>query len=92
MNDLPEITEVQRLTLRPGDSLVLRVPQNLSPDVADRLKERLRETLGLDLSTKIVVLDSGMSLEVAERAPLDAREISRALDTDARRHPGRSRA
>ena len=83
MSELPEITEVQRLTLRPGDSLIVRVPERISQQIADMLKWRLRETLGLDPTTKILILDSGMSLEVAERAPLDVRELSRALDHEA---------
>ena len=81
--DLPEVTEVERLTLKPGDRLIVRVPEKISQDIVDRLKERLRAALGLDPTTKIVILDSGMSLEVAERAPLDVRELSRALDHEA---------
>ncbi len=82
--DLPEITEVERLTLKPGDRLIVRVPEKISQDIVDRLKERLRAALGLDLSTETVILDSGMTLEVAERAPLDVHELSRALDHEAR--------
>ncbi len=60
---LPEITEVQRLTLKPGDRIIVRVPARIDEATADRIKDRLRALLG---DVQVLVLDSGMSLEVAE--------------------------
>ena len=63
MSDLPEVTEVQRLALRPGDRLILRVPVPLNQADAERLRERLRECF--PEAAEAIVLDQGMSLEVA---------------------------
>ena len=63
---LPEITEVQRLTVKPGDRLVLRTDAKLAADTAAYLLERVRHRLDLPDDVRVVILDSGMSLEVAE--------------------------
>jgi hypothetical protein len=63
--ELPEITEVQRLTLKPGDLLVVRTDETLDAQTADRLRERLYAWLGVP-GVRILVLDRGASLEVVE--------------------------
>jgi len=66
MPDLPEITEVQRLTLKPGDRLVVRTDEKLSDQTADRLRERLHAWLGLPDDVRVLILDRGVSIEVVE--------------------------
>jgi hypothetical protein len=66
MNELPEITEVQRLTLKPGDRLVIRADEVLSAATAERLTEIARIRLGLGDDFPVFVLGQGMSLEVLE--------------------------
>ena len=63
---LPGITEVQRLTLKPGDRLVIRTDAKLSDQAAVHLLERVRVRLGLPGDVRVVILDSGMSIEVVE--------------------------
>ena len=63
---LPEITEVQRLTLRPGDILAVRTDAALSPADAESIREWLRERLPDDV--QVLVLDRGAHLEVIESA------------------------
>jgi hypothetical protein len=64
--DLPEITAVERLTLRPGDALVIRFPGPIDPRQFDRITEAVRVRLKLDDAIPVLVLDSGVSVEVIE--------------------------
>jgi hypothetical protein len=66
VSDLPEITEVQRLTLKPGDRLVIRADEVLSAETAARLTEMARARLSLPADAPVFVLGRGMSLEVVE--------------------------
>jgi hypothetical protein len=61
-----DITDVQRLTLKPGDRIVVRTDAKLSAQTADGLLERVRAGLGIPDDVHVVILDSGMSLEVVE--------------------------
>jgi hypothetical protein len=64
---LPEITAVERLTLRPGDALVIRLGQiKVSEQQAQRVIDRVRATLRLDLSVPVLVLPEGASVKVIE--------------------------
>jgi hypothetical protein len=60
---LPEITEVERLTLKPGDRLAIRVDRRLTPETAARIKEIAEAAYP---GVPVLVLDAGMSLEVVE--------------------------
>jgi hypothetical protein len=54
MDDLPEIKEVQRLHLKPGDALVVMVDRPTMADV-EHIKGRVRATLGMpDLPVLVV--------------------------------------
>jgi len=66
MADLPEITDVQRLALKPGDRLIIRTDEKLRADTAAYLLEAVRYRLALPDDVHAVVLDSGMSIEVVE--------------------------
>jgi hypothetical protein len=61
-----EITEVQRLTVKPGDTLVVRTGETLSPEAAASLRKHLHAWLGIDASVRLLVLDCGVNLEVIE--------------------------
>jgi hypothetical protein len=61
-----EITDIQRLTLKPGDRLIVRAPGKLSAQTAARVHEIVRVHLDLPDDVRLVVLDQGMSVEVAE--------------------------
>jgi hypothetical protein len=53
---IPEITEVSRIDIRPGDRLVVRVDSDLTPEQADYIKEHLRRTLELPDDVRLIVL------------------------------------
>lgn len=63
---LPEITAVERLTLRPGDALVIRFPVPINQAQLDRVTEAVRVRLKLGEAIQVLVLDSGASAEVIE--------------------------
>jgi hypothetical protein len=63
---VPEINEVQRLTVKPGDRLIIRTDAKLSAQTAAYLLERVRHRLDLPDDVRVVILDSGMSMEVVE--------------------------
>jgi hypothetical protein len=65
---LPEVGEVRRLHLGPGDHLVITYPVPLSQSSAIRLKERAHAVFGPDVP--VLVLDCGAELAVV--GPEDA--------------------
>lgn len=66
---LPEVSEVKRLHLGPGDRLVVTCPAELSMYELGRLRARLREVFGHDVP--VMVLDGGKDVRVvaAEEVP-----------------------
>ncbi len=46
---LPEITEIQRVTLKPGDRLIVRTDVRLDMATADRIKRMVRDVFGDDV-------------------------------------------
>jgi hypothetical protein len=63
---LPEVGTVERLSLRPGDRLVLTVPHPLDQAEFDSLWSAVA-TWGMPEGVKVIILDSGMSLQVLAR-------------------------
>ena len=63
---LPEITEVQRLTLKPGDRLVVHTDEKLTVEQFYRLREIVRANLEIPDDVPLIILSRGMSLEVVE--------------------------
>jgi hypothetical protein len=71
--------EIERLgfepaDLKPGDRLIVRTQERLSPAAADAIRERLRTLLPLPEGVQVLILDCGMTLD-AEQS--DDREITR---------------
>jgi hypothetical protein len=60
---LPEITEVQRVTLKPGDRLAVRVAGRITPQQADMIRQRVMATWP---GVPVLILDDSASLEVIE--------------------------
>ena len=60
---LPEITEVERITLKPGDRLAIRADRRLTPETAARIREIAEAAFP---GVPLLILDAGMSLEVVE--------------------------
>jgi hypothetical protein len=66
--ELPDVARIERLSLRPGDRLVLTVDHPLDDAEFSVLLERTRE-LARDLGLPeggVIILDSGTSLQVLE--------------------------
>ena len=59
------ITEIQRLSLKPGDVLVLKVDRQISDEVSQRLKANMLEHIEPLLpGVKCIVLGAELSFEV----------------------------
>jgi hypothetical protein len=61
---LPEITEVERLTLKPGDFLIVHVGRRPDPRTAAMVREQVQAAIRRD-DVKILVLDPDMTVKVA---------------------------
>lgn len=69
--ELPEITEVQRLTLKPGDVLVVHTnAYQIGEADADHLKARLREAIGT-VDLPILLLARDTQIETLNGADVD---------------------
>jgi len=68
--ELLDVTEVERLALRPGDMLVFKCQQSLSDAEYAELEDRTKAALG-GLNVKILVLDGGLDVQVirSEQVP-----------------------
>ena len=65
MAELPQVTEVQRLRLEPGDKLVIRADvDRMSHEDADMLQCRVRAALRVPDDFPVMVLPAGWSAEV----------------------------
>lgn len=66
--ELVDVAEVERLRLRPGDTLVVKVPYWMNVDEYAQLSENMTKAFP---DTKIVVLERGADLAVlrAEETP-----------------------
>src|SRR6266545_1812765 len=64
---LPEIEAVQRVSLRPGDVVVIRVAASLPADVAQRIHDQAAAVFP---DNEIVILGLGATLEIVTPAEL----------------------
>jgi hypothetical protein len=65
-SEIKYLGDVQRLTMEPGDVLVLSVHDEISQEAAARLKEQVLATIGTD--RKVMVLSRGMKVGVLAAA------------------------
>lgn len=64
-DQLPSITEVQRLRLEPGDALVITVASaTVSMASAQAIKEQVRAALNLPDNSPVLVVGPGVSVGV----------------------------
>jgi hypothetical protein len=69
--NLPEITDVQRLRLRPGDRLVVRAEGLIDMAQAEEIGRSVRGILRLPAQMPVLVTGGDISVEVLE-GPGDA--------------------
>jgi hypothetical protein len=63
MTDEPiMLSDIQRLVVNPGDTVVLKSDMHITVEQADALKQRIRLTLGDDI--KVMVLGGGLDIGV----------------------------
>jgi hypothetical protein len=62
---LPEVKEIQRWTLRPGDRLIVSTDQQITNDQVDRIKDIVRASLALPDDFPVLVTGPGINVEVA---------------------------
>jgi hypothetical protein len=60
---LPEITDVNRLVLRPGDSLIVHLDRRPSEAEAHEIQDRVRAVLGMP-ELPVIILGPGEDIEV----------------------------
>ena len=64
--ELPEVATAARLSLRPGDRLVLTFDARLTPEEYDTLSVQVKDW-GLPDDVKVIVLEGGATLQVLAR-------------------------
>ena len=64
MSDLPGVTEISRIEIRPGDRIVVKMAISISPSYVADLKRRFADALGLDDPGRIILMDPGMDISV----------------------------
>lgn len=64
--ELLDVTEVERLALKPGDILVLKCPLQLSLEEFEEISARLKEQFP---NTKCMILEGGIDVAVLRAEP-----------------------
>lgn len=64
--ELPEVAAAARLSLRPGDRLVLSFAERLDMAQYERLSQDVKGW-GLPEDVKVIILDGGATLQVLSR-------------------------
>lgn len=64
-NNLPRVTEIQRLRLRPGEALVVHVPAGMQADAIARMTRLLQRVLGRP-DLPIIVAPPGLRFGVVD--------------------------
>jgi hypothetical protein len=72
--DLPEITEIRRVALSPGDVVVARLKGRISQAAADSVSQRLK---GAFPDNRVVLLDGRIDLDIVT-APAPAEPVTEA--------------
>ena len=64
--ELLDVTEVERLALKPGDILVLKCPRNVTDAEFNEISAQFRAQLP---DTQVLVLEGGMDIAVLRAEP-----------------------
>ncbi len=64
--------EVAKLELRPGDSVIIKVPFKIRPEQVDHIWKSVSEAMK---DCRVIILDSGMSMEVLRHEEPTKREV-----------------
>lgn len=62
-----QIRDIQRMHLRPGDTIVITVTRRLTAEDTTTISDVVRDGLDLDDSIRIMVLDDGADLRIVDR-------------------------
>jgi hypothetical protein len=62
---LPEVTEIQRWKLQPGDRLIVSTDREISLKDVDLIRAKVRAALALPDDFPVLVTGPGVNLEVA---------------------------
>ena len=65
MSTLPEVSEIRRWSIQPGDRLIVRCEGHVTPAQAETLRVRMRVFLQLPDDFPLVIVDGGVTVEVA---------------------------
>ena len=66
IDSLPEVQEVRRIRINPGETLVVKVNDYLSADQADSIRAQVISAV--PEGVKVVVVEPGIDFEVIEAA------------------------
>lgn len=72
--NIPEIDEVRRATIRPGDRVILRAAMQIDMATAASAVQRFRQALQLGDDVCVVIIAPGMDVEIvgpADDAPAE---------------------
>lgn len=62
--EIPEITEISRLAIQPGDRIIVRVDSRLTEAQAFDIKERIVRRLELPDSVRLIVVPRNMEFQI----------------------------
>jgi hypothetical protein len=77
-----EISDVQRLVLKPGDRIIVRMPGRIDRAGAEDVERQVRARLELPGEVPVLVLPEGMSLEVVEPPGVDVIPLEPGMTYD----------
>ncbi len=69
------VTEIQRLELKPGEILVVHIPTGIPAGTQERFAESLKKmfrTAGYDVVPQILILEEGATLEVIKAEEVES--------------------
>lgn len=77
------VADVERLDLKPGDQLLLKVDRPLTKEMVERIREQCEELFD---GTKVAVLESGLDVSVfpAQKVALDGAGVAEDVMREAK--------
>jgi hypothetical protein len=65
VSTLPEVSEIRRWNIQPGDRLIIHCEQRITSAQGEAIRDRVRVFLQLPDDFPLVVIDGGLTVEVA---------------------------